>query len=50
LVIPYAKQRLVSEMHRQGRVEEERYDDAGVFVRFRADRQTIDRVRAALAD
>ncbi len=50
LVVPYAKQRLVSEMHEQGRVEEERYEDGGVFVRFRADKQTIDRMRSQLAD
>ena len=50
LVVPYDKQRLISEMHEQGKVEEERYEDNGVFVRFRADRQTIDRVRSELAD
>jgi GTP-binding protein HflX len=48
-VVPYDKQRLVSEMHEQGRVEEERYEEAGVLVRFRGERQTIERMRAKLA-
>ncbi len=49
LVVPYDQQRLVSEMHEHGRVEEERYEDTGVVVRFRADREVIERLRSKLS-
>lgn len=50
LVVPYGMQRLVSEMHDLGRVEEERYEEGGVYVRFRGPRQSIERLRAKLDD
>jgi len=49
LTVPYAEQRLVSEMHEQGRVVSERYEDDGVKVRFRSDPEVLDAFRARLA-
>src|SRR6185369_12968957 len=49
LCVPYAEQRLVSEMHEQGRVVSERYEDDGVKVRFRSDPEVLDAFRARLA-
>jgi GTP-binding protein HflX len=49
LSIPYAQQRLVSEMHEQGRVVSERYDEQGVTVLFRSDREVVEAFRARLA-
>jgi GTP-binding protein HflX len=49
LSVPYSEQRLVSEMHEQGRVVSERYDEDGVKVLFRSDPQVIDAMRARLA-
>lgn len=49
-VVPYDRQGLVSEMHEHGRVEEERYEEGGVHVRFRAERQTLDRIRSKLGE
>jgi GTP-binding protein HflX len=48
LVVPYAQQRLIAEMHESGRVEQERYEDGGVHVRFLAEPETIRRIRAKL--
>ena len=48
LFVPYSAQRLVAEMHEQGRVEEERYDETGVTVRLRTDSDTLARLRAEL--
>jgi GTPase len=48
LCVPYAEQRLVSEMHEQGRVVSERYEDDGVKVRFRSDPEVLDAFRARL--
>ncbi len=48
LSIPYAQQRLVSEMHEQGRVVSERYDEQGVTVLFRSDREVVEAFRARL--
>jgi GTP-binding protein HflX len=48
LVVPYSKQRLVAEMHEQGRVESERYEDDGVHVAFRSDKDVVARFRAEL--
>lgn len=48
LSVPYSEQRLVSEMHEQGRVVAERYEDDGVKVRFRSDPEVIDAFRARL--
>jgi len=49
LSVPYAAQRLVSEMHEQGRVVSERYEDDGVKVRFRSDPEVLDAFRARLS-
>jgi GTPase len=49
LVVPYTDQRLVSEMHEQGRVVAERYEDDGVKVTFRSDPEVVDAFRARLA-
>jgi GTPase len=48
LCVPYSEQRLVSEMHEQGRVMAENYEDDGVKVRFRSDPEVIDSFRARL--
>jgi GTP-binding protein HflX len=48
LCVPYAEQRLVSEMHEQGRVVSERYEDDGVKVVFRSDPQVLDGFRSRL--
>jgi GTPase len=49
LCVPYSEQRLVSEMHDQGRVVSERYEDDGVKVTFRSDPEVLDAFRARLA-
>ncbi|MDF3068149.1 MAG: GTP-binding protein related to HflX [Polyangiaceae bacterium] len=49
LSVPYAQQRLVSEMHEQGRVVSERYEEDGVKVRLRSDPEVLDSFRAKLA-
>jgi GTP-binding protein HflX len=49
LCVPYSEQRLVSEMHEQGRVVSERYEDDGVKVTFRSDPEVLDGFRARLA-
>jgi GTPase len=49
LCVPYNEQRLVSEMHEQGRVVAERYEDDGVKVTFRSDPEVLDSFRARLA-
>jgi GTPase len=49
LVVPYAAQRFVAEMHDSGRVEAERYEEDGVHVRLRAEPETIQRFRVKLA-
>jgi GTPase len=49
LEVPYAQQRLISEMHEQGRVVAERYEDGGVKVTFRSDPEVLDAFRARLA-
>ena len=49
LVVPYDRQRWVSEMHETGRVLEERYEERGVVVRLRADPRTVEKLRARLA-
>ncbi|HEY6079629.1 MAG TPA: GTPase HflX [Polyangiaceae bacterium] len=48
LTVPYSEQRLVSEMHEQGRVVSERYDEQGVTVLFRGDREVVEAFRARL--
>jgi GTP-binding protein HflX len=49
LRVPYSQQRLVSEMHEQGRVMAERYEDDAVKVTFRSDPEVLDTFRARLA-
>ncbi len=49
LLVPYDRQAILSEMHEAGRVADERYDEAGVTVRFRAEPETIARVLSLLA-
>jgi GTP-binding protein HflX len=48
LTVPYAQQRLISDMHESGRVLEERYEQDGVVVRLSADPETVARLRAEL--
>jgi GTPase len=48
-VVPYDRQRLISLMHENARVLEEKYEDEGVFVRIRSDAQTIGRLNSELA-
>ena len=48
-VVPYDRQAVLSEMHEVGRVAEERYDESGVKVLFRAEPETIARLRTILA-
>jgi GTP-binding protein HflX len=47
-VVPYARQALVSEFHESGRVDETRYDEDGIHLRFRADAETLDRLAKKL--
>lgn len=49
LVVPYASQRLIAELHESGRVDEERYEEDGVHVVVRADEATLARFRAKLS-
>ena len=49
LVIPYARQGLVSEMHDGGRVMSERYEEDGVHVTWRAEAELVGRLRGKLA-
>jgi GTP-binding protein HflX len=48
-VVPYDKQRLVSQMHEAGQVLAEQYEDSGILIRLRTDRETVDSLRARLA-
>ena len=48
LVVPYHKQRLVSELHDLGRVLEERYEQHGVIVRVQGEASAIQSVRSRL--
>ncbi len=48
LLVPYDRQRLVSELHDSGRVLSEAYEDDGVHVEVLSDNETLDRVRAEL--
>jgi GTP-binding protein HflX len=47
-LVPYAAQRLVAEMHEQGRVLHEEYGEEGVTVRWSAPAPAIARLEAAL--
>jgi GTPase len=48
LFVPWAEQRMVSEMHESGRIIEEQYTECGVNVRVRTDPETLARFRARL--
>jgi GTP-binding protein HflX len=48
-LVPYAQQALVSEFHESGRVVETGYDEHGVRLKFRADAETLDRLKKKLA-
>ncbi len=47
--VPYDRQRLVSEMHEVGVVDETRYEDEAVFVRFRGAPAAVERLTRAVA-
>lgn len=49
LVIPYDRQAVLSEMHDSGRVADERYEDSGIMVTYRAEPETIARFKSKLA-
>jgi GTP-binding protein HflX len=49
VVIPYDRQGVLSEMHDGGRVVEERWEESGVAVRWRAEPEVIARIRSRLA-
>ena len=50
LLVPYARQALVSEMHEAGQVLEEKYEEDGIHVRFRSDEDTIARIGSKLLE
>lgn len=49
LVVPYTRQAVLSEMHDSGRVTDERYEEGGITVTFRAEAETIARMKSKLA-
>jgi GTP-binding protein HflX len=49
LRVPYDRQSVIREMHESGRVEEERYEEDGVHVRFRGDASAVERLRSLVA-
>ncbi len=49
LVIPYDRQKILSEMHDSGRVTGERYEDSGIVVTYRAEADTLARFKSKLA-
>lgn len=48
VLVPYARQALVSEMHEAGQVLEESYEEDGIHVRFRSDPDTLARIGSKL--
>ncbi len=46
--VPYERQRLVSVMHENARVLNEKYDERGVLIRVRSDAETLGRLRGEL--
>jgi GTP-binding protein HflX len=46
--VPYDRQRVVSLMHENARVLEEKYGESGVDIRLRSDPETLGRLRAEL--
>ncbi len=49
LVIPYDRQAVLSEMHDSGRVAAERYEENGIMVTYRAEAETIARIKSKLS-
>jgi 50S ribosomal subunit-associated GTPase HflX len=49
LVIPYDRQAVLSEMHDNGRVVDEKWEDTAVTVTWRAEPDTIARIKSKLA-
>jgi GTP-binding protein HflX len=49
LVIPYDRQKILSEMHASGRVMGERYEDTGIVVTYRAEADALARFKSKLA-
>ena len=49
VTIPYDRQGILSEMHDAGRVLEEKWEEAGVIVKWRADHEAIGRIKSRLA-
>jgi GTPase len=48
LVVPYDRQAVLSEMHDNGRVVEEKWEESGVVVRWRAEPETLARIKSRL--
>ena len=48
ITVPYDRQGVLSEMHDAGRVLDEAWDEGGVIVRWKADAESIGRIRAKL--
>jgi len=48
VLVPYDRQAVLSEMHESGRIVEERFEEDGVHVRWRAEAEAIGRIRARL--
>ncbi len=49
VTIPYDRQGILSEMHDAGRVLDEKWEEAGVIVKWRADNEAIGRIKSRLA-
>jgi len=49
LVIPYDRQKILSEMHDSGRVMGEKYEETGIVVTYRAEADTLARFKSKLA-
>jgi GTP-binding protein HflX len=49
VTIPYDRQGILSEMHDAGRVLDEKWEEAGVIVTWRADTEAIGRIKSRLA-
>ena len=49
LLIPYDRQKVLSEMHDSGRVMGERYEESGIVVTYRAEADTLARFKSKLA-
>lgn len=49
IVVPYDRQAVLSEMHDNGRVVEEKWEEGGVVVTWRAAPETVARIKSKLA-